>query len=842
VVEEELAGRGAEIKEYVIGVQVYRKSESYDPRTDPTVRVDAGKLRARLAEYYATAGRDDPIVISIPKGTYVPCFESKVSESATPPVASGPAVRGRPATQVIVGALILMVACAVWGTRLLIGSLTLPDPATRMVALTSFPGEQAELSLSPDGSMVAFSWSGENSNNSDIYVKVVDATTAIRLTTGAGRDVRPAWSPDGRQIAFLRNPGPAGEVYVVSALGGPERRVLASSGESVGWTADSRNLLVMDRQSPGDPHAGYSVSLDTGERKQITFPPAGSITGDYDFAASPDGRSIAFCRMVRPPVAELWMMLATGGRWQKVTESRRFLRGIAWTPDGRNIVFSSQQTGFSALWSVKAEPGAVPSLLPGLESDAVRPSMAVRPGSLDRVAYQRREQPYRLWRAALSGDRMSPPQQIAPSQRIDCYPQISPDGGWLTFASDRAGTFDIWVSRMDGTGLRNLTAVSRLQNGAPRWSPDGTTIVFDAHGDDGNYDIYMTLAAGGPLRRLTWDKSEEVRPSWSADGKSIYFSSDRTGRREIWKMPSAGGTAMQMTSGGGFEAFESPDGHTLYYLEQMRTAKLWQMPSGGGTASLILDSVHDGRWAVTEAGILLHRSIATDVPAPSGRQDRLHRNHRPGRAQHRGNRGVPQWQRYCFCTAGASAVRFANGGRTAFQVSGEPASSPAAARSIGTGAAPSWPAAAFPVTVMNRPPASMNLVTFRTPCKSMPPRMSSVWSTLADADGGGGGRGGAPLPPEMRPRVVVRFAPESELFVSGMLAGGRPLANSPAMVDVPRGKGHVLLFANNPMWRNETQGSYFLLFNAMLNYDHLSAGVQAAPAGRRGGRRSGGEQ
>ncbi len=103
--------------------------------------------------------------------------------------------------------------------------------------------------------------------------------------------------------------------------------------------------------------------------------------------------------------------------------------------------------------------------------------------------------------------------------------------------------------------------------------------------------------------------------------------------------------------------------------------------------------------------------------------------------------------------------------------------------------------------------------------------------------GGGGGRGGAQLPPELRPRIVVRFAPESELFVSGMLAGARPLANSPAVVDVPRGKGHVLMFANNPMWRNETQGSYFLLFNAMLNFDHLSAGVQATPAATRGGRR-----
>ena len=89
---------------------------------------------------------------------------------------------------------------------------------------------------------------------------------------------------------------------------------------------------------------------------------------------------------------------------------------------------------------------------------------------------------------------------------------------------------------------------------------------------------------------------------------------------------------------------------------------------------------------------------------------------------------------------------------------------------------------------------------------------------------------GAPLPPELRPRVVVRFAEEKDLLVSGMLAGGSELANQAAVVDVPRGKGHVLLFANNPMWRNETQGSYFLLFNAMLNFDHLGVGAAAAPA------------
>ncbi len=82
--------------------------------------------------------------------------------------------------------------------------------------------------------------------------------------------------------------------------------------------------------------------------------------------------------------------------------------------------------------------------------------------------------------------------------------------------------------------------------------------------------------------------------------------------------------------------------------------------------------------------------------------------------------------------------------------------------------------------------------------------------------------------PEFRPRVVLRFSDEKDLLISGMLAGGRELANRPAVVDVPRGKGHVLLFANNPIWRNATQGSYFLLFNALLHYDHLGVGV--APA------------
>jgi hypothetical protein len=81
------------------------------------------------------------------------------------------------------------------------------------------------------------------------------------------------------------------------------------------------------------------------------------------------------------------------------------------------------------------------------------------------------------------------------------------------------------------------------------------------------------------------------------------------------------------------------------------------------------------------------------------------------------------------------------------------------------------------------------------------------------------------LPPAaLYPRVVLRFAEEKNLWISGMLAGGSELAGAPAVIDVPFGRGHIVLFANNPMWRQETQGSFMLLLNAALNFDHLDAG------------------
>jgi hypothetical protein len=80
------------------------------------------------------------------------------------------------------------------------------------------------------------------------------------------------------------------------------------------------------------------------------------------------------------------------------------------------------------------------------------------------------------------------------------------------------------------------------------------------------------------------------------------------------------------------------------------------------------------------------------------------------------------------------------------------------------------------------------------------------------------------IPPTLRPRTVLRYGDAKDLLVSGLLEGGKEIAQHPAVVDVPVDKGHVVLFSNNPIWRGETLGSYFLVFNAILNFDQLGAG------------------
>jgi hypothetical protein len=95
--------------------------------------------------------------------------------------------------------------------------------------------------------------------------------------------------------------------------------------------------------------------------------------------------------------------------------------------------------------------------------------------------------------------------------------------------------------------------------------------------------------------------------------------------------------------------------------------------------------------------------------------------------------------------------------------------------------------------------------------------------------GGRGGRGG--VDPATAPRVLLQFPSDpNDLLLSGVLVGGEALAGRAVAVDSPIGRGHVVMFANRPFWRWETQGNFFLAFNAILNWNDLDAGRAPARA------------
>src|SRR5512138_3831696 len=115
IVHETLAGRGDRLKGYSIAVQVFERPADFDAQTDPLVRVEAGRLRRRLAEYYQSQGRDDAVRIELPRGGYTPVFvwHSPDASPAVEPQASGPAPRARTPWWPVAAALLVLIGLGV---------------------------------------------------------------------------------------------------------------------------------------------------------------------------------------------------------------------------------------------------------------------------------------------------------------------------------------------------------------------------------------------------------------------------------------------------------------------------------------------------------------------------------------------------------------------------------------------------------------------------------------------------------------------------------------------------------------------------------------------------------
>ena len=173
----------------------------------------------------------------------------------------------------------------------------------------------------------------------------------------------------------------------------------------------------------------------------------------------------------------------------------------------------------------------------------------------------------------------------------------------------------VWLANADGTGLMQLTRGPEDYHGSPHWSPDGRWIAYDARGQDGRWNIKVMESGGGQPRQMTGGPFSNVVPTWSSDGKGVYFASDRTGRYEVWRVPAAGGEAVQVTRDGGYMALESPDGGTLYYTKMSRIGTLYSRPLDAGDEKQVLEHVPVRGFAVFQDGVYYF-----DYPALGGPQ------------------------------------------------------------------------------------------------------------------------------------------------------------------------------------------------------------------------------
>ncbi len=579
-----MAGKGSEIKEYMVGLEVFDKTAGFDPKVDSTVRTEASKLRSRLERFYETDSQQPEIRIRIPKGGYAAVFET----SAAPPEAGGQWKRWGIATGVVV--LVAAVAIPLW----LRSRPHLSQPS-RVVPLANLPGMEVYPRFSPDGTKVVFAWVSDPDRRS-IYVRDIDGVAPRRLTNVSGYDAFPAWSPDGKTIAFYRTDA----VMLAPAAGGPERKLVDASDVSwLAWSPNGAYLAITRRPEADQASRVYLVSSSTGEAHAITSPAAAS-PGDVACVFSPDGAQVAFVRNNGDGDWAIEVTGVQGGSTRTLLQDRYRILGLDWLARTNEIVFAWERDGVRRLWRIPASArlGVAATRLGGLDSDARNPAVwSARSGTQVRVAFETRSGDTDIFQERLAAG--GKPVAFASSSAIERAPQFSFDGAWVAFLSGRSGSVQVWVAKPDGSGLRQLTHFpgSILDVSEPAWNRDGASLVVSAF-ESGDWRAYIVRTSDGTARRVSQETSQERQASWSADGKWIYFSSDRSGRTEIWKMPAAGGAAVQVTKNGGEQPVESAGGDRVFFVRDAKSRGLWSMPASGGPETLVIPNAAPGWWQV----------------------------------------------------------------------------------------------------------------------------------------------------------------------------------------------------------------------------------------------------
>lgn len=480
--------------------------------------------------------------------------------------APAPAAKAKTHWKWAIGLVAVAVAVAaaisfVWMSRKPVDS-----PPMTMVPFTSYPGLETAPSFSPDGSRIAFSWDSGSGNGSgrpqyDLYVKAIGSETLLRLTNHPSDWISSTWSPDGTQIAFHRLAVDGTGIYVVPALGGPERKLIATHAPAnlaapLSWSPDGKWIAYADRAADvADGNRSFLMNVETLERHEFPHDPSCRHEGGLTF--SHGGQELA---MICVHNTSSWEYLVTDLQGK----SRRSLAILpdqltmpVWSGDDKFVivaVVSARGYEFEELPVRGGEVhtlAATPGEWPAISLDGRKLAISVSDNHIN------------TWRKDLRHPE-TPAVQVYTSTRQQNNAQYSLDGKHVAFASARSGTWSVWVTDTDGSNLVQISQGGIA--GHPRWSPDSQKIAFDMVEPTRLKGAYTADISDRVAHKLKTNVRESSDPFWSHDGKWIYFRGFEGISRQLYRCPAEGGDATLLAASLDIRVpIESADGKVLYF-------------------------------------------------------------------------------------------------------------------------------------------------------------------------------------------------------------------------------------------------------------------------------------
>jgi Tol biopolymer transport system component len=437
-------------------------------------------------------------------------------------------------------------------------------PATPPVKTSpiTFSGYDTDPAASPDGRTIVFA--SRRAGAPGLWVKQLQGGGEGSLTQG--EDGFPRFSPDGSTVLFVRTESGLSSVYRIGLVGGEPRKLIDNAVEA-DWSPDGSQVVFVRTDGPNSTLAVVNAD-GSGERVLADMP--GNVVGSPRW--SPDGTTVAFKATLSNNNIVKFVKLVDveTGELRDLAPERPCLSGLAWSGDGRHLVFAWSEDLLAGLAS-SAAPMSMQDVRSGATRDLfwTRDTLLLQIGTrIDvagpgRVVFSTINTAQSLREVTVDGDSSDGQRTLTSGSSVDRQPVYAPDGETILFSSNRGGNLDLWTINTRTGAVLQLTD-DEARDWDPAYTADGRQILWSSD-RGGNLEIWMANADGSGARQVSSDGVDAENPGASPDGDWIVYMTSNPDKAGMWKVRSDGSEATQLYAGPAFIPEFSPDGRYVTF-------------------------------------------------------------------------------------------------------------------------------------------------------------------------------------------------------------------------------------------------------------------------------------